>query len=71
MWRIRHSDDRLSDMVNLNGARDAGRIIALGILNRGKRGLSGGISEPDTAHALNPETGTEAHSEPGRMMATL
>jgi hypothetical protein len=34
MWRIRHPDGRLSDMVNLSRAKDAGRQVALGILNR-------------------------------------
>jgi hypothetical protein len=34
MWRIRHLDGRLSDMVNLSRAKDAGMSHGLAILNR-------------------------------------
>jgi hypothetical protein len=33
MWRIRLPDDRLSDMVNLERAKDAALSVALGALN--------------------------------------
>src|SRR5262245_56434398 len=34
MWRIRHVDGGLSDLVNLSRAKDAAMSVALGILNR-------------------------------------
>jgi hypothetical protein len=36
MWRIRHLDGRLSDMVNVSRAKDAAISVALGILNRSR-----------------------------------
>jgi hypothetical protein len=36
MWRVRHLDGRLSDMVNLSRAKDAAISVALGILNRSR-----------------------------------
>jgi len=33
MWRVRHPDGRLSDMVNLTRARDAATGLALAALN--------------------------------------
>ena len=36
MWRIRHLDGRLFDMVNLSRAKDAAISAALGILNRSR-----------------------------------
>jgi hypothetical protein len=33
MWRVRHADGRLSDMVNLTRARDAATGLALAALN--------------------------------------
>jgi hypothetical protein len=42
LWRVRHPDGRLSDMVNLSRAKDAARAIALAALapkgNSAKRG---------------------------------
>jgi len=34
MWRIHHLDGRLSDMVNLTRAKDAGMSHGLALLNR-------------------------------------
>jgi hypothetical protein len=34
MWRIRHTDGRLSDMVNLTRAKDAGMAHGMATLNR-------------------------------------
>jgi hypothetical protein len=34
MWRVRSSDGRLSDMLNLTRAKDAAATMALAVLNR-------------------------------------
>jgi hypothetical protein len=65
MWRVRHGD-QLSDMVNLTRARDAGRCLALSMLNdRGRTGLGASpiektgespITTPDAAsHELRAD----------------
>jgi hypothetical protein len=36
MWRIRHLDGRLFDMVNLSRAKDAAISVTLCILNRSR-----------------------------------
>ena len=33
MWRVRHPDGSLSDIVNLTRARDGARCLALAVLN--------------------------------------
>jgi hypothetical protein len=55
MWRIRHSDGRLSDFVNLSRAKDAAISLALGILNADeRRAVSPPMRETDPAAVLVP-----------------
>ena len=55
MWRIRHLDGRLSDMVNVSRAKDAAISVALGILNRPRAIALPGAETPglvpDTVYA--------------------
>jgi hypothetical protein len=48
MWRIRHPDGRLSDMVNLSRAKGAAISVALGLLNR----------SPESTPVTPPMSGT-------------
>jgi hypothetical protein len=56
MWRIRHPDGRLSDLVNLSRAKDAATSLAVGILNADKRrSVSSPMGVTDPAAALVPD----------------
>ena len=59
MWRVRHLDGCLSDMVNLSRARDAARVHALAAL---KRGEETGYGSPPAR--LNGSPATPGASDP-------
>src|SRR5262245_55218966 len=56
MWRIRHSDGRLSDKINLSRAKDAAGIMALGILNR-PRAIALPLAEPGNYQGKDDQLG--------------
>jgi hypothetical protein len=43
MWRVKHSDSTLSDMVNLSRAKDAAVSIALARINKVQETSSGAV----------------------------
>ena len=57
MWRIRHLDGRLFDMVNLSRAKDAAISVALGILNRSRESapVTPPIRQNESPAALVPD----------------
>jgi len=64
MWRVRHADDALSDMVNLSRAKDAAMSLALARLNQAQET---GASGPRTAITAGPvlDTGAPAKAASG------
>jgi hypothetical protein len=51
MWRIRHPDGRLSDMVNLTRAKEAAATMALAVLNQsGDARTDGGRAQQKEKH---------------------
>ena len=81
MWRVRSSDSRLSDMLNLTRAKDAAVTMALAVLNRsgdvGIDGLQGAQKGKNksavrgccqTAEALPRATGQQNYSHACRRL---
>ncbi len=67
MWRVKHPDGRLSDMVNLTRARDAAVGFALASLNSGTKETPSGGRQSEFKSDPVPRQPPEGNNAPAEV----